>query len=703
MALFATSRLAAMLLLLATVAHAFYLPGVAPRSFAEGEKIPLQVNRLDSTESVMPFDYYFFDFCEPGETPYGRNGAHEGAKVSENIGQIILGERIRQGPYEIKMLQGESCRALCARTYNASARKDVLSYRRILNAIKKDYMNHWIMDNMPVVECTANCKGGARPQDQPYYRMGFPVGCAIGEAAKSMTICTINNINNMYPKEVFLNNHVDIIVKYHQAPEFEGSRVVGVQIRPRSIKHESIDNLNCDSGAPPQPFHLASHRFKHKLKIHNVLEERSRSVADAAAKKSVDGAVEAEAQDNTPQGEELLHVIYSYGVFFEASDVKWASRWDTYLQSSESTSIHWFSIVNSLIIVVFLSGMLGVIMVRTLHKDINRYNNADDKEEAQEEFGWKLVHGDVFRPPRGAIYLSCLVGNGVQLLAMAIVTLFFASLGFLSPATRGSLMTAMITLWVILGTPAGYASARLYKTMGGEEWKRNVIMTAVALPVFIFTVFFMLNLVMWGEASSAAVPFGTLVALSCLWLFVSVPLTFVGAYMGFKRPPLEQPVRTNPIPRQIPPQNAYTRLFPAMLMGGILPFGCIFIQLFFILNSIWGHKLYYVFGFLFLVFIILVITTVESTILLCYFHLCSENYHWWWRSFLTGGAPAIYLFIYELIFYFRRMEVEGYASLMLYAGYSLIASIIFFVMSGTVGFLGCFAFVRRIYDVIKVD
>ena len=26
----------------------------------QGEKIPLQVNRLDSTESVMPFDYYLY-------------------------------------------------------------------------------------------------------------------------------------------------------------------------------------------------------------------------------------------------------------------------------------------------------------------------------------------------------------------------------------------------------------------------------------------------------------------------------------------------------------------------------------------------------------------------------------------------------------------------------------------------------------------
>ena len=53
--------------------------------------------------------------------------------------------------------------------------------------------------------------------------------------------------------------------------------------------------------------------------------------------------------------------------------IKWASRWDQYLKSSQS-NVHWFSIVNSVIIVIFLAGMIGVILVRTLHRDITRYN-----------------------------------------------------------------------------------------------------------------------------------------------------------------------------------------------------------------------------------------------------------------------------------------------------------------------------------------
>ena len=87
---------------------------------------------------------------------------------------------------------------------------------------------------------------------------------------------------------------------------------------------------------------------------------------------------------------------------------------------------------------------------------------------------------------------------------------------------------------------------------------------------------------------------------------------------------MENPVRTNKIPRQIPDQSIYTQPLPGSVMGGVLPFGCIFIQLFFILNSIWSSQTYYMFGFLFLVFVILCITCSETTILLCYFHLCAE-------------------------------------------------------------------------------
>ena len=46
-----------------------------------------------------------------------------------------------------------------------------------------------------------------------------------------------------------------------------------------------------------------------------------------------------------------------------------------------------------------------------------------------EESGWKMVSGDVFRPPKNAVLLCVQIGSGVQIITSAFATLFFAALG----------------------------------------------------------------------------------------------------------------------------------------------------------------------------------------------------------------------------------------------------------------------------------
>ncbi|KVH93693.1 Nonaspanin (TM9SF) [Cynara cardunculus var. scolymus] len=379
-----------------------------------------------------------------------------------------------------------------------------------------------------------------------------------------------------------------------------------------------------------------------------------------------------------------------------------AFRWDTYLLMADD-QVHWFSIVNSLMIVLFLSGMVAMIMLRTLYRDISKYNQLETQEEAQEETGWKLVHGDVFRPPPNSDLLCVYVGTGVQFFGMILIAMIFAVLGFLSPSNRGGLMTALLLLWVLMGIFGGYASARLYKTFKGTEWKTITLKTAFMFPGIAFAIFFVLNALIWGEKSSGAVPFGTMFALVFLWFGISVPLVFVGSYIGFKKPAIEDPVKTNKIPRQIPEQAWYMSSAFSILIGGILPFGAVFIELFFILTSIWLQQFYYIFGFLFIVFLILIVTCAEITIVLCYFQLCSEDYLWWWRSYLTSGSSALYLFLYTIFYFFTKLNITKPVSGILYFGYMLIASYAFFVLTGTIGFYACFWFTRLIYSSVKID
>ena len=44
-------------------------------------------------------------------------------------------------------------------------------------------------------------------------------------------------------------------------------------------------------------------------------------------------------------------------------------------------------------------------MLRALRNDIAQYNE-EDKEEALEQSGWKLVHGLVLRPPENVFWYS---------------------------------------------------------------------------------------------------------------------------------------------------------------------------------------------------------------------------------------------------------------------------------------------------------
>jgi transmembrane 9 superfamily protein 2/4 len=217
---------------------------------------------------------------------------------------------------------------------------------------------------------------------------------------------------------------------------------------------------------------------------------------------------------------------------------------------------------------------------------------------------------------------------------------------------------------------------------GGESWKLNMILTATLLPGALLGGLVGLNFFLVYNQSAGAVPFGTMMAMVCLWLVISFPLSIAGSYYGLRQPRIENPVRVNQIPRQIPDQPLYMRSLPSILMGGILPFGAIFIELYFIMNSIWFHRIYYGIGFMFLVYGVLIMTCSQVAILMCYFHLCNEDYHWSWRSFLTAGATGFYVYIYSFLYYFTKLNINTFSSTVLYFGYSSMISVLLSIMTG---------------------
>ncbi|XP_073281604.1 transmembrane 9 superfamily member 11-like, partial [Primulina huaijiensis] len=206
-------------------------------------------------------------------------------------------------------------------------------------------------------------------------------------------------------------------------------------------------------------------------------------------------------------------------------------------------------------VVTFLAGIVLVIFLRTVRRDLTRHEELDKEAQAQmneELSGWKLILGDVFRVPTNPSLLCVMVGDGVQIIGMAVVTILFAALGFMSQASRGTLITGMLFFYMILGFAAGYVAVRMWTTIfnGNKKgWISVSWKVACFFPGISFLILTTLNFLLWGSHSTGAIPFSLFVILILLWFCISVPLTLVGGYYGAKAPHFEYPVRTNQIPR----------------------------------------------------------------------------------------------------------------------------------------------------------
>ncbi|KKK13679.1 hypothetical protein P175DRAFT_0503962 [Aspergillus ochraceoroseus IBT 24754] len=692
-------------LLFVSYTSAFYLPGYSIKRYNDDESIPLLVNKIFSDHTQLQYAYFDLPFvCPPSGRAHGGSPFGSGQSVSLNLGEILRGDRIMTSDFEMQMGKNIECQALCTREVG---RKDVKGSRQL---IRDGYVAEWIADNLPGATSFVTVD-----RSRKYYATGFKLG--------------FQDYSPVDGKQRFyMHNHFTIVIRWRSAPE-GGKVIVGFEVYPRSIRAEDHGPDGC-----PRRIH----------DDHEGLELYLPPNMERLRKMYPGSSYLPEDDDDLDDGA-TLKIPYSYSVYFkEENGVEWWNRWDLYFSNQEDSSMtHWLAVLNSLTI----SGVLGVavcvIWGRTVQGDIKgRGDGAMDDSKLQrgsksrssserkieglldqpdverdadvgsedegldDVSGWKLLHGDVFRVPEYSGLLAPLVGSGMQLFFMTSGLLLLSCLGILNPSFRGGFVSVGMGLFVFAGLFSGYFSGRLYKTFGGVSWRKNTLITALLFPGLAFCLIFILNLFVWAQASSTAIPFGTLVGIVALWLLIQVPLVYAGSWYGYVRATAwEQPTKTASIARPIPAQPWYLHSIQGTLFTGLAPFAVLFIELLFVFQNLWQDKsgYYYVFGFLSAVTTILMVTVSEVTIIATYSQLCSENYHWWWQSFLTGGSSAVWVFGYCIWYYSFHLHITGFVSSLLFFSYSLLACTVYGLLTGTVGFLTAYAFLRRIYRSIKVD
>ncbi|KAG2393485.1 hypothetical protein C9374_007016 [Naegleria lovaniensis] len=672
---------------ISTLVHAESIPSYYSKRYVFGQDIAIKSRKLSSYHNV-PYEFHSLPFCRPKEVKYS----------VESFGDYMLGDRFENTIYHFPLLQNVPCarifpsmneqNTIICPTFDKSVALDFMS------KIKDDYHIQFTVDNLPIAYLYDNrTRCGDAPlndlqqlskETTKYTRPdGFPLGCVYYPESLRNAPQAIKDKKAQY----FVNNHFSFLFKYNKKV-VRGSDlyfIVGAEVYPSSIRHES-SQFTCDVTNPE------------KFRIDQA----------------------------------TTSIPFSYSVTWLETDLEYPNRWNAYLktdydQDTEDYDIHHYSLINSSMTVLFLTGIIAMIMYKILKKDLDSSKINDDDIESsllqEQETGWKLLSGDVFRIPKYPALLSVMVGSGLQLVVMFTVSLILTVFGFASPESRGRVVAAFILCYLFTSAVAGFWTLKIYKMLSGTNYMMVSVGVALFVPTVVTIIYGTLNTIMWMIQSSMAQPFFSIFTIYTVWFVVSIPLVFLGAMMAQRSlsnnkdhwtvttttatattttATITTP-KVYPTPRNIPPLPLPLRFPYNYLIAGILPFTAFFVEFYFLISSIWLQQHYFLFEFLFTVFLILLVTSAETTIVFIYFQLCHEDYRWWWNSFFYSSTSACYLFIAGLFYYSSQLSSPHFYMTILYFGYLLILCFLIMLLTGSVGFLATFYFVRKIYSMTKVD
>ncbi|PWA77657.1 nonaspanin (TM9SF) [Artemisia annua] len=401
-------------------------------------------------------------------------------------------------------------------------------------------------------------------------------------------------------------------------------------------------------------------------------------------------------------------VDFKYSVKWLATGKSFDERMDIYIDYAflHRTSLHRHSITYSSVTIFILIICFLTFYALVLHKDI--FKNSHDVEEDQvadnEETGWKKIHGDVFRFPKHKSLLAAAFGSGTHLLLLIVSILVLGHMGYFQPYARGIFWNALVIAYVVTSVVSGYTSVSFYSQLEGTTWMKNLLLTGGLYIGPLFLAFGFLNTIAISNRATAAVPLEAIVILSLIWIFFASPLLLLGGFVGKNNTyNFRAPCRTSKCPREVPRLRWYRGLLPQMALAGILPFSVVYVQIYYIFATVWGHRVYTLYGILLVVFSLLLIITALVSVALTYFQLAAEDHQWWWRSFFCGGSTGLYIYGYCIYYYFWMSNMNGLLQTSFFFGYMACVSYGIFLVLGSVGFRASLLFVQYIYAAIKSD
>lgn len=641
--------------------------GFSPKYYTHSERVDLLVNKVESDNTQLPFEYYNLPFvCPPGDTA---------KPVHLSLGEILRGDRIWQSNYELYFGVDMPCMRLCDLIAKESGLK------RADHLIKNGYVVHWSLDGLPGATTFQSVT-----QKTKYYAAGFPLGFVKGDLS-------------------YIYNHVMLVIRYHKEGPNQNS-IVGFEVYPKSVSNEQCpgSSKNYKNFAITFNKDADGHILPQRTTIpytYSVYWREDKSI-------DYDSRWDLYYEDETSNSNHHIHwisfvnslVLIFLGSLVVAVVLLRVLRKDIQggllLPSNEfDPSNSWKSLVTEVaqrpvlatsLTTLAASGIqtliaiVGVIFIFVVNSKFSFSNSRSTST--------------FFNSHEGAFF--------------SVSLFFFIASGYFS-SYFGIIINKMFH-HDYLNQPYSIS-----KTISLS------LLFSGFLPCLAFSVILFLNFFVWAQESSTALPFGTIIVMVLLFLIIQCPLGVVGGYHGNRRQfdrkstflktsllsptkeSFEDLIKAKPSPKKVP-----LMLNPliSIVIFGLIPFGVVYVELLFIFNSVWLEKttFYYMYSFLFVTTLMLIVIIVESTIIAVYISLAVyHNPHWQWLSFRIGSSIGWFIFGYSIYYFIFYLSVHDFVSSLLFFGYMALACIAVGLGCGAVGLLTGLIFINVIFSAVKED
>ena len=315
-------------------------------------------------------------------------------------------------------------------------------------------------------------------------------------------------------------------------------------------------------------------------------------------------------------------------------------------------------------------------------------------EERNNDSIWYFLRGDIFRPPQTVHLICSCVGIGLQFVFTLIIIALFGS-----DLSINQFISRFLTVFSWLGFVSGFSSLKLYRKVGGYEWRSVFTLTLSFVPCFFFIIFALRSFVHFYFDSVGSPTIGAVLRISYLCIVHTVMVS-LGMYVSLKISTDGPMFKVNMIPKQIPYQPFYLKPFFKYGISGMYCFANIYKIVSFMYNVIYSDSMYVIntktlLYFVFLMFLI----SAEVSIAFVFLQAKNTNFKWWWTSFCCPASVGVAVFIYSLYYFnsFTNFEFT-FSSLVIYVSSNLFYCFILSTCCGMFGVLSEFVFLWRVYS-----